>query len=85
MSNYKKLVIEKCRGISLQHILKIKNVEAITINQHKQLLTIIVFNEELGIAGKFTWLLFKNNKVANFSDQSKNTQEIIYNLINWDL
>jgi hypothetical protein len=82
MTNYKKLVIEKCRGISLQHILKIKNVEAITINQHKQLLTIIVFNEEMRIAGKFTWLLFKNNKVANFSDQSKNTQEIIYNLIN---
>jgi hypothetical protein len=83
MTNYKKLVIEKCRGISLQHILKIKNVEAITINQSKQLLTIIVFNEELGIAGKFNWLLFKNNKVANFSDQSINTQEIIYNLINW--
>jgi hypothetical protein len=84
MSNYKKLVIEKCGGISLQHVLKIKNVEAITINQDKQLLTIIVFNEEMEIVGKFTWLLFKNNKVANFSDQSINTQEIIYNLINWN-
>jgi hypothetical protein len=85
MSNYKKLVIEKCGGISLQHILKIKNVEAITIDQHKQLLTIIVFieEEEMEIVGKFTWLLFKNNKVANFSDQSIDTQEIIYNLINW--
>jgi hypothetical protein len=81
MSNYKKLVIEKCGGTSLQHILKIKNIEAITINQHKQLLTIIVFNEEMEIANKFTWLLFKNNKVANFNDQSINTQEIIYNLI----
>jgi hypothetical protein len=85
MTNYKKLVIEKCGGISLQHILKIKNVEAITIDQSKQLLTIIVFNEELGIANKFTWLLFKNNKVANFDDQSIETQEIIYNLINWNL
>jgi hypothetical protein len=37
------------------------------------------------IASKFTWLLFKNNKVANFSDQSIETQEIIYNLINWNL
>jgi hypothetical protein len=83
MSNYKKLVIEKCGGISLQHILKIKNVEAITIDQSKQLLKIIVFNKEMEIASKFTWLLFKNNKVANFSDQSINTQEIIYNLINW--
>jgi hypothetical protein len=83
MTNYKKLVIEKCRGISLQHILKIKKVEAITIDQSKQLLTIIVFNEEMEIVGKFTWLLFKNNKVANFDDQSINTQEIIYNLINW--
>jgi hypothetical protein len=84
MINYKKLIIEKCGGISLQHILKIKNVEAITIDQHEQLLIIIVFNEEMEIASKFTWLLFKNNKVANFSDQSKNTQEIIYNLINWN-
>ena len=83
MTNYKKLIIEKCGGISLQHILKIKNVEAITINQHKQLLTIIVINKEMEVVGKFNWLLFKNNKVANFSDQSKNTQEIIYNLINW--
>jgi hypothetical protein len=83
MTNYKKLVIEKCGGISLQHILKIKNVEAITIDQRKQLLTIIVSNEELEFVGKFTWLLFKNNKVANFSDQSISTQEVIYNLINW--
>jgi len=83
MSNYKKLIIEKCGGISLQHILKIKNVEAITIDQSKQLLKIIVFNKEMEIVGKFTWLLFKNNKVANFSDQSIETQEIIYNLINW--
>ncbi len=83
MSNYKKLIIEKCGGISLQHILKIKNVEAITIDQSKQLLTIIVFNEEMEVVGKFIWLLFKNNKVANFSDQSIETQEIIYNLINW--
>jgi hypothetical protein len=85
MSNYKKLVIEKCKGISLQHILKIKNVEAITIDQSQQLLTIIVFNDQMEIANKFNWLLFKNNKVANFSDQSINTQEIIYNLINWNL
>jgi hypothetical protein len=83
MTNYKKLVIEKCGGISLQHILKIKNVEVITIDKHEQLLIIIVFNEEMEIAGKFTWLLLKNNKVANFSDQSIETQEIIYNLINW--
>jgi hypothetical protein len=82
MTNYKKLIIEKCKGISLQHILKIKNVEAVIIDQHKQLLRIFVFNDKMEIANKFTWLLFKNNKVANFSDQSKNTQEIIYNLIN---